>query len=559
MSQYEVVEVSLGDSSETDARHKIVDVVFTDPEGNERRVPAFASRSRWRVRYSSSLVGTHRYRAEAPADDSFSGANGQIEVAPRDASGPLRAHGPIKVSCDRRRLEHADGTPFLWLADTWWYGFTDRVSLTEFSDLAALRARQGFSVVQIVAGLYPETMPFTPEARSSSGWVWSEDFTAPNSAWFDEADRRVVTLLDQDLIPCIVGSWGHYFRLMDPHQIFRHWRELIARWGAYPVVWCLAGEPPLPAQTSSERPGETLDTAKAALAATTEEAIPIALAGADLAVAEQLKRLNETAYALRDMEPFGRPVTIHSVPGVQPWHYLDDESLVDFWLLQTGHQGANSLEPAVTAIHEALAHEPAKPVINGEPSYEGIAGSSWQDTQRFFFWSHLLSGTAGHSYGAHGVWAFNNATIPGLYSGLAPAWNDAAKLPGAHQLGLGRRLLNSLPWHKFEPHPEWVSPSQHAGDRLLPYAAGTSGGPRVFYFPCHSVLRNELAYTSIRLHGLEDGLWQARLIDPTTGAVQQEFIVEPERDGSHSLSRGYNGASPLPSWADWLLLLQQAT
>lgn len=555
VDQYEVADIPLGDAAETDGS-VTVDVMFTDPDGRTRRVPAFASEGEWHVRYSSGLVGTHQFYAEASDGLHLARSGGVVEIATGQDPRALRAHGPVAVANDRRHLEHDDHTPFLWLADTWWYGFTNRLSLAEFSDLAAQRAEQGFSVVQIVAGLYPETMPFTPEARSDSGWVWHEGFTAPNSAWFDEADRRIQTLVEHDLVPCVVGSWGHYFRLMETQQIQRHWREMIARWAAYPVVWCLAGEPPLPAQGDPAVPGEVLDLEKATTATTTEEAVVIALAGADRAVSEQLKQLNELARAIPDLEPFGRPITIHSVPGVQPWQYLEDEDLVDFWLLQTGHQGPLSLEPALNAIHGALAHEPVKPIINGEPSYEGIAGSSWQDVQRFLFWTHMLSGTAGHSYGAHGMWAFNTLDLPGLYSGLAPRWTDAAKLPGAQQLGLGRRLFLSLPWHTLESHSEWVSPHQHAENRLLPHAAGLAGGLRIFYFPSHAVLRNELVFTSIQLRDLGDRPWQARLIDPATGALQQEFSIKPDPDGTFALRRGRQGVSPLPSWADWLLLLE---
>jgi hypothetical protein len=28
--------------------------------------------------------------------------------------------------------------------------------------------------------------------------------------------------------------------------------------------------------------------------------------------------------------------------------------------------------------------------------------------------------------------------------------------PGSTQLGIGKKLLEQYPWHRFEPHPEWV-------------------------------------------------------------------------------------------------------
>ena len=51
------------------------------------------------------------------------GRRGELHVAEAaDASNPLLRHGPIRVAAGSRHLEHADGTPFLWLADTWWMG-----------------------------------------------------------------------------------------------------------------------------------------------------------------------------------------------------------------------------------------------------------------------------------------------------------------------------------------------------------------------------------------------------------------------------------------------------
>lgn len=544
----EVAEIGLGSVADSDGA---VDVWFTGPDGRRLRVPAFVSGGEWKVRYSSSQAGAHRYQVDAPDGLNLPNSAGTLDVVARsDDRRGLMAHGALKVAADRRHLEHADGTPFLWLADTWWYGFAERLGLADFRDLAAARAEQGFSVIQIVAGLYPESEPFAPAARSRSGWVWDPDSNSSNGDWFDEADQRIGELVAHDLVPCIVGAWGRFYTLMDVVQLHRHWRELIARWGAYPVVWCLAGEPSLPATIDLDDP--VLQPAIAA--ATTAEAMSAVYAHKRAAIAHQLKAVNDIARTVRDTDPFGRLVTIHSVPRAKPWEFLEDESVVDFWLLQTGHQGHETLRTALDQVHNALEHEPTKPVINGEPSYEGIAGSSWQDLQRFLFWSHLLSGTAGHSYGAHGVWGFNTPSVPGLYSGLAPEWREAAGLPGARQLGIGRRLLLSLPWHEFEPHPEWVSSGADSGDRVLPYAAGRCDGPRVVYFPANAFLRNVLRYVAVRLHELGNRQWKARLVDPATGSVHQEFLIDPDPDGSARLQSGYGGAA-LPSWADWLLVL----
>ena len=48
------------------------------------------------------------------------------------------------------------------------------------------------------------------------------------------------------ITPCIVGAWGYFMPWMGVEKVKAHWRYLIARYGAWPVVWCAAGEANLP-------------------------------------------------------------------------------------------------------------------------------------------------------------------------------------------------------------------------------------------------------------------------------------------------------------------------
>src|SRR6266536_1863126 len=65
---------------------------------------------------------------------------------------------------------------------------------------------------------------------------------------------------------------------------------------------------------------------------------------------------------------------------------------------------------------------------------------------------------AGHSYGTQGVWGFNTPEYPGGIRGRwnELTWQEAAALPGATHLGIGRQILTGLPWEE-----RFVNPRVH--------------------------------------------------------------------------------------------------
>ena len=94
--------------------------VFTTPSKQERVVEGFwDGGDTWRVRIAPDELGEWQvalYLANANHQivQSKSGA-----FVCRAAAGetPFEVHGPIRLAANKRHLEHADGTPFFWLAD----------------------------------------------------------------------------------------------------------------------------------------------------------------------------------------------------------------------------------------------------------------------------------------------------------------------------------------------------------------------------------------------------------------------------------------------------------
>jgi hypothetical protein len=67
--------------------------------------------------------------------------SGQFECVAPLGGTPFERHGPLRVSDNRRYLTHADGTPFLWLADTAWNGPL-KATDGEWDDYLRERTRQ---------------------------------------------------------------------------------------------------------------------------------------------------------------------------------------------------------------------------------------------------------------------------------------------------------------------------------------------------------------------------------------------------------------------------------
>jgi hypothetical protein len=552
-----------------------VDVIFLK-NGETWRVPTFwRGGNQWTVRFAPPASGEYIYHLASTdkTDPALNGHETRVRLAGYSGNNPLRQHGMLRVTANKRYFEHTDGTPFYWLGDTWWTGLSDRLSWDGFQKLTANRKTKGFTVVQIVAGLVPsneEEAPVDPGFHNEGGAVWDPAFKQINPKYFDFADRRIQLLVNAGIAPAIVGAWHQALGQMGVAKMKKHWRYIIARYGAYPVFWIVGGEVfDPPAEIGSKVPGIVLNGKLTDL---------------------RSPGWTEVTRYIRATDPYHHPVTVHEIP--PPFNIpLQDESLTDFDLFQPSHMGWPSIAVEVALLDICRSRPLVKPEVVGEIGYEGIGGTNLEDFQRVSFWLAMLNGAAGYTYGANPVFEAYSTDKPfqrTKYTLLT--WEEGMDLPGAYQISLGARLLQQYSWWQFEPHPEWVAPtgttllqprSERNGSELgsfdsiltdpspqpsgtpwsypagewkakngnlfQPYAAGIVGKVRFIYVPCLSLF----CRTPPTVLGLEQGVrYHAYYWEPTLGVKFDMGSVERPSPGALLLEEKFAG-SESSNWTDY--------
>ncbi len=484
-----------------------VDVLFRSGD-QQWLVPAFwAGANKWTVRFAPPIIGEYTYKVKCSdaANNELSGKVQRLIVSKYKGANPLLRHGFIRISADKRHFEHADGKPFLWLGDTWWKCLCKRMTWEGFQELAANRKSKGFNVVQIVCGPYPDEKTMEERWGNEGGLPYeSIKFDKVNPKYFDFADRRIKLLVDSGIVPVIVGGWGRpqgggtsTLEQVGIDGFKRHWRNLIARYGAYPTVWIVGGE-----------------------------------------AKDEYGPWSELAKYLKMTDPYHHPLTYHAPD--HPRLAIKDNAIFDFDMVGIGHQGYETATRTLQLMKSCLAITPTRPALCGEACYEGHMQTNFQDLQRHLFWSLMLSGAAGHTYGAAGIWQASvegNAGIDPVYDWTT--WKESMNYLGSTQIGIGKKLLEEYPWSRFEVHPEWAEADC--------FAAGIPGKVRFIYQPKRGIYN----WGGTVVKNLEPNVsYSAYYFDPATG---RRFL-----QGTISAPSGEYRSPGLPSPQDWVLVLENA-
>jgi hypothetical protein len=97
----------------------------------------------------------------------------------------------------------------------------------------------------------------------------------------------------------------------------------------------------------------------------------------------QKRAWTEVGRYVRSLDPYQHPVTIH--PSASARETIEDQTVLDFDMLQTGHGDRTSIPNTIRQVTGSLSKTPRMPVLVGEVCYEGILEASRQELQRFIF------------------------------------------------------------------------------------------------------------------------------------------------------------------------------
>src|SRR5690606_33886227 len=154
---------------------------------------------------------------------------------------------------------------------------------------------------------------------------------------------RILHLVEEGLVPCIVGAWGYYLSMVGLENLKLHWRYVMARWAALPVVLVAAGEQTLPWYLES-------------------------LAQKRASEQRQMQGWSDVIAHMRALNGFGRLVTAHPVTSARG--SVTHDALLEFDMQQTGH-GLPTSHHAARA-REGWRTQPPMPVISAESRYEAL-------------------------------------------------------------------------------------------------------------------------------------------------------------------------------------------
>lgn len=257
------------------------------------------------------------------------------------------SHGDLKVTRDGRYFCHGDGTPFFWMGDTGWL-LPERLDREEAVEYLSGASAAGFNVVQVqVINGVPAYNAYG-HCSHPSGYDFSSVENEGNDGYWQHLDYIIDKAADEGIYIGMVCIWGGLVKggKMNVDEAEAYGSFLANRYRDKPnIIWIMGGD------IRGDVKSDVWE-----------------------ALAQSIRSVDNRH--LMSFHPFGRTSSIawfHNAP----W--------LDFNMFQSGHRRydqtrgdgddkaqASQAEDNWRYVEAAREMQPAKPVIDAEPSYEEI-------------------------------------------------------------------------------------------------------------------------------------------------------------------------------------------
>ncbi|WP_436489583.1 apiosidase-like domain-containing protein [Chitinophaga sp. ARDCPP14] len=355
----------------------------------------------------------------------------------------------LGISSNGRYFTTGGNAPFFWLGDTGWLLF-NKLTREEAEKYLEDRRKKGFNVIQVMVVHNLEQVNAYGDSALINKNIATPHTTTGNAFtdtaqydYWDHVDYIVGKAAEKGLYMALVPVWGSNVKagqVSDQQaRIYAAW--LAARYKNKPnIIW---------------------------------------LNGGDIKGSDGMEVWNAIGATLHAQDP-GHLLTFHPRGRTQSSRWFHQASWLQFNMFQSGHRrydqdtSAGDLhygEDNWKYIEADYRQTPAKPTLDGEPSYEGIPQglhdsleARWndKDVRRYGYWS-VFAGAAGYTYGDNAVMQMHASKDKKGSYGVTDVWSDAINAPGAQQMVHLKNLLLSRPYFERVPDPSLIAGD--AGDK----------------------------------------------------------------------------------------------
>ena len=359
--------------------------------------------------------------------------SGSLYPKQQPAEDYSRSKGKIITSSNGRFLQHEDGTPFFWLGDTGWLLF-QKLSREEVETYLEDRRDKGFNVIQcMVIHEVPEVNYY-----GDSAFVCGDPTKpAPGKAstkgkpygYWEHIDFAIQKAEELGIYMALVPVWGSVVRgnLFTVESARSYARFLAERYrNRQNIFWVNGGD------NRGDLKRDIWET-----------------------IGSTLKKHDPEH--LVTFHPFGRTQS-------STWFHSSD--WLDFNMFQSGHRRYDQDNTPMKYgednwryVQDDYSKLPAKPTLDGEPSYENIPQGlhdttqpywSANDVRRYAYWS-VFAGACGHTYGNNAVMQMHRPGDKPSY-GARSTWYESLMDAGSSQMKYVKDLILSRPY--FERIPD---------------------------------------------------------------------------------------------------------